>query len=573
MRHFLLFFLILTLVSCSSSPYPHINFTDWERQPECCQAVGSQFAVASGGTFSSRAGKEIKELGGNIVDVAVATAFALAVERPHSLGLGGGGFLLLSLAGKKPQQVFVDFRETAPGRAKRDMYLDTTGKPQPDLSRYGVLSVATPGFVPGLYFVHQRWGKLAWKSVLQPAIRLARNGFPIYPTLAKAIREERKLLFQQSYVKNLLSRDDRPLGRGDILIQSDLAETLERVSLNPQSEFKTGQTANQIVEHIRSLGGILSLSDLASYRPKIRKPLTFNWGKRQLLLAPPPSAGGVLTIEMLQMLTAAPPTPTDRVQKLHLLAEIMKRAYADRSQIIGDPDFTNLNLKPILEKSYGVARRKSIDLARATPATQITPLDVAKSRDRHTTHLSILDNEGNGASMTLTINDHFGSRIAVPGTGIFLNDEMDDFSIQTGTPNLFGLVGGEANAIEPQKRPASSMSPTLVLENNRNILAVGAAGGSRITSHVFQVLVNVLEHPEEGLRAALFEPRIHHQWTPDELSVESGFDEETVEALRRIGHSVVATDRTALVQAVFKDKSGNLEAVFDPRDEGGAEAK
>ncbi|NBX75754.1 MAG: gamma-glutamyltransferase [Proteobacteria bacterium] len=573
MRHFFHFLIIATLVSCSSSPFPHINFSEWERQPECCQASGTQIAIASGGTFSSKAGKEIRELGGNLVDVAVATAFTIAVERPHSLGLGGGGFLLLSLGGKSPQQVFVDFRETAPQRAKKDMYLDALGKSQPDLSRYGILSVATPGFVPGLYFIHQRWGKLSWRKILEPAIRLARNGFPVYPSLAKAIREEKKLLFQQSYVKNLLSRDDRPLGHGDLLIQSDLADTLERVSLNPQTELKTGKTATQIAEHIKNLGGIVTLSDLASYQPKIRKPLTFRWGKKLLLLPPPPSAGGILTIEMLQMLTAESTKSKDPGQQLHLLAEIMKRAYADRSQVIGDPDFTPFNLKPILGRAYGISRRKSISLEKATPAAEIIPTDISKLRDRHTTHISILDEEGNGASMTLTINDHFGSRIAVPGTGIFLNDEMDDFSIQAGTPNLFGLVGGKANSIEPLKRPASSMTPTLVLENNRNILAIGAAGGSRITSHVFQVLLGVLENPERGLKSAVFAPRIHHQWIPDELSVERGFEKETLEALKQIGHSVVETDRTALVQAVFRDKAGNLEAVFDPRDEGGAEAK
>jgi len=573
MRLLLNFFLLVVLVSCSSSPFPHIDFTEWNRKPECCQAFGKKIAISSGGTHSSKAGLEIQELGGNIVDVTVATAFTLAVERPHSLGLGGGGFLLLSLGGKKREEVFVDFRETAPHRARKDMYLDSAGKAKPELSRYGILSVATPGFVPGLYLIHQRWGKLPWKTVLQPAIRLAREGFPIYPSLARAIREEKNHLFRQTYVKNLLSREDRPLRTSDVLVQKDLSDTLERLSNNPESEFTTGTTGARIVDYIKNQGGLLTLTDLTSYRAKIRKPLKFQWEKKVLLLAPPPSAGGVLTIEMLQMLGGLKEKANDPSLKLHILAEVMKRAYADRSQIIGDPDFTKLNLKTILEEPYSLTRLKSIDFSHATPSPQIIPIEARKLRDRHTTHLSVLDDEGNGAAMTLTINDHFGSRMAVPGTGIFLNDEMDDFSIQTGTPNLFGLVGAEVNSIAPMKRPASSMSPTLVLENNRAILAIGGAGGSRITSHVFQVLDEVLNVPEQGLKLALFKPRIHHQWTPDELSVEKGFDPNILENLKKMGHWVVETNKTALVQAVFRNPSGALEAVFDPRDEGGVEAK
>ena len=562
-----------TLISCSSSPYPHINFSEWDRSPQCCQAVGTKLALASGGTFSSKAGMEIKKQGGNIVDVAVATAFSLAVERPHSLGLGGGGFLLLSLAGSKPEQVFVDFRETAPQRAHKKMFVDASGKAMPELSRFGILSVATPGFVPGLYLIHQRWGKLPWKTVLKPAIDLARKGFPIYPSLAKSIHEEKGFLFKQEYLRNLFSPKGQILGKGDTLIQLDLADTLERLSLNPQTEFTTGTTANRIVDFMKSQGGLLTVSDLSSYRPKLRKPLKFFWKKKELLLPPPPSASGVLSVEMLQMLDAGTPVSNEKKQKIHLLAEIMKRAYADRSQVIGDPDFNHLNLSPLLEKSYGLSRRQTIDPNRATPVTEVTPIDPSTLRDRHTTHLSVLDEAGNGASMTLTINDHFGSRLAVPGTGFFLNDEMDDFSIQPGVPNLFGLVGSTANSIEPFKRPASSMSPTLALENGKAILAIGAAGGSRITTHVFQVFTSILEDPEKGLQAALFEPRIHHQWKPDELNLELGFDSNLIESLKKMGHTIKKSDKTAIVQAVFRRPAGEFEAVFDPRDEGGAEAQ
>ncbi|MFM8269775.1 MAG: gamma-glutamyltransferase, partial [Pseudomonadota bacterium] len=573
MKNGFLFLCAFTITSCSSSPYPHIDFSDWDRSPECCQTTGKKIAIASGGGFSSKAGLEIEESGGNIVDVAIASAFALAVERPHSLGLGGGGFLLFSFAGKKSGQGFVDFRETAPLAAKTNMYLDPTGKPLTQMSRYGILSVATPGFVPGLYFIHQRWGKLSWETLLQPAIRLARKGFPIYPSLAKAIREEKGFLIKQAYLKNIFFRHDEPLQKGDLLIQSDLADTLERISLNPKTELVSGLTATRIAEYMKQNGGLLSLSDLSSYRAKIRKPLRFNWRKKEFLLPPPPSAGGVITIQMLQMLSHDSSELTDQSSKIHLLAEVMKRAYADRAEFIGDPDFSKLNLNSILTRSYALKKRRTIKTNKASSPEEAQPLDSSKLRDRHTTHLSILDDKGNGISMTLTINDHFGSRLAVPGTGFFLNDEMDDFSIQPGVPNLFGLIGSQANSIEPLKRPASSMTPTLVLDGKKAILAIGAAGGSRITSHVFQVLNSLFENPSSGLKPALFAPRIHHQWIPNELQLEKGFDSEIIANLRSLGHIVKESDKTALVQAVFRDSVGNLEAVFDPRDEGGAQAK
>lgn len=573
MKSFFLILISAGLVSCSSTPYPHIDFALWNRNPECCQAKGTKFAIASGGTFSSKAGMEIQALGGNLIDAAIASAFSLAVERPHSLGLGGGGFLLLSQKGIRNEEAFVDFRETAPRLAQKNMYLDSSGKAHPEWSRFGVLSVATPGFVPGLYFIHKRWGKLPWRDCLKPAIRLARKGFPIYPSLAKAIKEEKELLFKQDYVKTLFSRDGQPLVTGDILVQSDLADTLERISLNPTTEFVSGITATKLLEFMKSQGGLITRSDLARYRPKIRKPIKYFWENKQLLLPPPPSAGGILTVEMLQMLSADAVRPKDPTHDLHLLTEVMKRAYADRSQVIGDPDFNQFNLGPLLDKSYGERRRKTIDLNRASPRNEVIPIDITTLRDRHTTHLSILDENGSGIAMTLTINDHFGSRLAVPGTGFFLNDEMDDFSIQPGVPNLFGLIGSKANSIEPFKRPASSMTPALVLEKEKAILALGAAGGSRITSNVFQVLVHTLKEPQKGLKPALFAPRIHHQWVPDELCMERGFDSTLIQALKDKGHTVKESERAALVQGVFRDPSGILEAVFDPRDEGGAEAK
>jgi len=508
--------------------------------------------------------------------VAIATAFTLGVERPQSLGIGGGGFFLMNLLDpktQKPLQWFVDFREVAPQKASKTMFQDSNGKVIPHLSRYGALSVATPSFVQGLSFIHKRWGKLPWKQILQPAIRLARNGFPIYLSLAKSIEREKEFLFKDPYTRSLLSIEGKILTRGDFLKQPDLALTLERISENSASELQTGTTAKKIAGFVQSQKGILTLKDLSAYQPKIRQPLTWNWKGKSMLLAPPPSAGGVLFIELLQMLSKDSLEKMDEAQYLHLLAESMKRAYADRSQVMGDPDFVKIPLKEVLDPQRLLAQRALISLEKATPSADVQPFHSPPKKETHTSHLSVLDSQGNAVAMTLSINDHFGSRLAVPGTGVFLNDQMDDFSVKSGEANAFGLLGAEANAIAPGKRPVSSMSPTLILHKNKAVFATGAAGGSRITSNIFQVLFNLFERPRGGLKQAVFWPRIHHQWNPDELSVEKGMQKDWMEALQSKGHHLVEAERIARVESVFSPSQGVFEAVFDPRDEGGAEAR
>ncbi|NBX93977.1 MAG: gamma-glutamyltransferase [Proteobacteria bacterium] len=564
---------VFCLWGCSHPQLKHLDFKAWERTPDCCSASGKSVGVASGGTFSSKAGLEIAQLGGNVVDIAVATAFALAVERPHSLGLGGGGFLTLYLADEKPTTIFVDFRETAPAKANPTMFLGPKGNLISGLSRYGILSVATPGFVPGLFTIHQKWGKLPWKTILRPAIHLAQKGFPIYLSLAKAIEEEREHLLKEPYTASLLFNKRGLLKTGDTLIQEDLARTLERVSKNPSWEFKTGTTAKLIDRFVREKGGILSISDLAHYRPEFRAPINHRWKDFVFVTAPPPSAGGVIMTEMLQTLAKDDLSHLSETDYLHLLTEAMKRAYSDRSRFIGDPDFSHEDITSLLTAEYGASLRKTISLDQATPAKEISPGAGLPKMGDHTTHLSVMDAAGNGAAMTLTINDHFGSRLAVPGTGIFLNDEMDDFSAKIGAPNLFGLLGGKANQIEPQKRPASSMSPTLLIKNGKVILSVGAAGGSKITSNTFEVILNVLFRFPNDLKHSVFAPRIHHQWSPDELQVEAGFLPAVISGLKEKGHNLREVDKAAIVQATFVDPLGNITAVYDPRDEGGAEAK
>jgi len=571
-RH-LSFLFLFFLSNCSSQHHRHLNFSEWERSSDCCQTFGERIAISSGGTFSSRAGKEIFEAGGNIVDVGVATAFALAVERPHSLGLGGGGFLLLSLQGSSEKPSFVDFRETAPERASPRMYLDKSGTVLFEKSRKGILSVATPGFVPGLYEIHKKWGKLPWKQVLEPAIRIAKNGFPVYLSLARAFEEEKEELIKEPYLKQVFYPNNQSPQLKEILKQEDLAKTLERVSKNPEREFRDGFTAKAIDKFSKSRSGILSQRDLKEYRSRFRQPIKIYFDGKEVLLAPPPSAGGVIIGEILQMLRSDSLLQMQETQYLHLITEALKRAYSDRSHFIGDPDFSKIPTAQLLDEGYAARLRKSISMEKSSPSIDVKPGQHLEHREKHTTHVSVLDSQGNGLAMTLTINDHFGSRLAVPGTGIFLNDEMDDFSSKPGEPNLFGLVGSETNQILPRKRPASSMSPTLVLEKGKVILSLGAAGGSKITSSVLQVLLQILSRQSPDLRTALFHPRIHHQWLPDLLNYEDGFSEQALAMLKSKGHELVKIKRTAIVQSVYRTPRGILEAVFDPRDEGGVEGK
>lgn len=572
MYFFLHFLVLFFLGACASSPYPHLPLKEWGRTESCCQKMGKRWAVASGGTYSSEAGGKILKKGGNAVDAAVATAFTLAVERPHSLGIGGGGFGVFYFKKTKTQSLFVDFRETAPQKAHRDLYLDSQGNVIPGLSRFGALAVATPGFVPGLYAIHQKWGRLSWAQVLQPAIELAKTGFAIYPSLAKAIQKEKDRLFKQDYLRSLLTHQNRLLQQGDTFIQTDLSHTLDKISKNPRTELRTGETAHQIVSFVQKGGGILEASDLKAYQPRFKKALSFSWKNKKLFMADLPSAGGLLFSEMLEMLSWDSLSVLSEADYTHLLAEVLKRAYADRSSVIGDLPKRKIP-STLLDKPRIQNLRKSIHHEKATPSLEIKPIQELPLKDHHTTHLSVVDENGNAVAMTLTINDHFGARIAVPATGIFLNNEMDDFSSKPGEKNLFGLTGNSANEIGPKKRPASSMSPTIVADPEGPLLVIGGAGGSRITSQVFQVMLNTLARPHGSLKQALFSPRIHHQWIPDILEMEAGFDENVRDSLSARGHVIQEPKYKAIIQGIYRNPQNEWEAVFDPRDEGGVAAQ
>lgn len=588
MRLSIWFFLLFLVVGCSSQtevengggqPFyseKHLDFAKWNRTDGCCTSYGKKYAIASGGTHSSNAGQEVFKQGGNIVDAAVAVAFALAVERPHSAGIGGGGFMTLHLNQEKPVDVFIDFRETAPEKASRDMYLDKEGKVIKGLSVKGPLSIATPGFVVGLYDIHKKWGKLPWKKVLQPAYNLALKGFPIYPSLAKHIEEEKEDLLKEEYLKKLLfNKEGNPLKVGDPFLQTELAETIDRIAKNGKQEFISGKTAKTIAKFVADRKGILSLKDLARYSPKFREPIRGKFNGVEFLSAPPPSAGGVLIAEMLNILSGYSLDEVSRVpvRYFHLLAEVMRRAYADRSQVIGDPDFFKSPFLELTTMPYADKARDSINIKRASPSSEIKSGEFLTPEKQHTTHLSIIDDKGNAVASTITINDTFGAALVAPGTGVFLNDEMDDFSAKLGEQNIYGLTSGESNAIQPLKRPVSSMSPTIFLKNGVPVLAVGAAGGSRIISSVIQVSLNYLAVMPGDLRKSMFAPRMHHQWVPDKLSLEAGLYDALAAPLKERGHDVTLPPWSAIVQAVSRNSDQSTAAVFDPRDEGGAVAE
>ena len=535
--------------------------------------------VAAANPAASEAGADMLRRGGNAVDAAVAASFAISVLRPQSTGIGGGGFLLLYLA-DRGDSVAIDFRERAPLRASRDMFV-RDGEAVSDLSRTGPLAVAVPGLVAGLVDVQQRYGSIPLADVMQPAIRLADEGFPVYPHLARAIAYRADTLRASPATEAVYFRDRRALQAGDLFVQRDLAETLRAIAEHGKAAFYTGRVAAAIVGHMQETGGLLTQDDLDQYRVINRTPVTGAFRDAQVHTMPPPSSG-VLIVQMLNVLSGF------SEQKLgfrspaavHVLTETMRRAFRDRARYLGDSDFVDVPVARLTSPTYAGELRAEIDVAAATPSTE-APRDqkTGPLESTSTTHLSVVDAHGNAVATTQTVNLYFGSGVMVPGTGILLNDEMDDFSAQPDKPNAFGLVGmGEANAIAPQKTPLSSMSPTIVTRDGRVELAVGGPGGSRIISSVLQVVLNVVAH-QMSLPDAVRAPRIHHQWFPDTLYLEAHDPPKAaalVDRLRTTGHTVEIVEwapgkrsRFGNVQAVHVDpQSGLMTGVSDPRGEG-----
>ncbi|MFN7515551.1 MAG: gamma-glutamyltransferase [Dolichospermum sp.] len=530
--------------------------------------------VVSASPLASEAGLLMLKKGGNAVDAAVATTFAISVVEPFSAGIGGGGFLLFH-SQKTGEIKALDFRERAPIKATKNMYLDAEGKVRPGASITGYLAVATPGTVAGMYEVHRRYGKLPWREVIKPGIALAKNGFIISDRVAwrssPAYEIRKQAILKNPAAKKIFTRNGEYYQPGEKLIQTDLAKTLEAISENPQS-FYRGKIAETIASDMKKNGGLITIEDLKQYQAIWRNPVCGNFRKSKICSMPPPSSGGVHLLQMLNMIgdTDLKFWGWHHPDAIHLIIEIMKIAYSDRAEYLGDPDFVKVPISQLISPAYAQKRRQEINMKMATPSTAIKPeIKTLKNHEStETSHLNVVDADRNAVSLTFTINLGFGAGIVTPGTGIVLNNEMDDFAVAPGVPNAFGLVGKEANSIAPKKTPLSSMTPTIITENNRLRMVVGASGGSTIITQVLQIILNVLESKMD-VGTAIFVPRIHHQWLPDELRVEAwGLDALTAEDLRRRGHKIRETRPWGNANAITVTEDDTLEAAADPRGDG-----
>ncbi len=521
--------------------------------------------VATQEETATRIGVEVLKAGGNAVDAAAAIGFALAVTLPHAGNLGGGGFMIVHDAGAN-ETVAIDYRETAPAAAHEDMYLDATGEVDVDKARHSHLAVGVPGTVAGLALALERFGTMTLADVMRPAIRLALDGIVVGPDLAASLAARRaRLAPWPETMKVFFKPDGSAYQPGDVLVQTDLAWSLRQIAENGPLAFYRGEIAARIVDDMRTHGGAMTLEDLAAYRPVIREPVRGRYRGYEIASMPPPSSGGVHIVQILNILEDFPigTLGANGAESIHLMAEATKLAYADRSRHLGDPDFARVPVEGLTSKAYARALRAGIDRHRATPSATIAPGDPAPYESAETTHFSVIDRHGTVVANTYTINFSYGSGIVAAGTGILLNNEMDDFSAKPGVPNAYGLIGGEANAIAPGKRPLSSMSPTIVFKAGKPFLATGSPGGSRIISTTLQVIVNVVDHGM-NIAAAQASPRIHHQWLPDELRVEVGLSPDTLALLAAKGHVIAVGDAMGSAQSIMRTEDG-LFGASDPR--------
>jgi gamma-glutamyltranspeptidase/glutathione hydrolase len=523
---------------------------------------------------ATEAGVAVLRAGGNAVDAGVAVAFALTVTYPLGACLGGGGFMLYR-AGPDEHHA-LDFRERAPGALKAELFLDDEGRPIPDLSLRTGLAVGVPGSVAGLAEAHRRWGSRSWSELLQPAIRLAEQGFTVGPMLALAFEREADRLRADPEARRVLTRDGEPYREGELLVQPDLAATLRAIAERGSSGFYDGPTAAAIVDTVSRAGGVMRVDDLAAYRPVLRRPIVGSYRGHRVVGFPPPSSAGITLLQILGMLERfdLEASGYGSSATTHLIVEAERRGFADRSRWLGDPAFFAVPSSGLLQPEYIARLASGIRVARATPSAEVHPGRPAGADDHETLHFSIGDAAGRVVAMTLTLNQWFGTGIVAPGTGVLLNNEMDDFALAPGVPNLYGLLGGEANAVDGGKRPLSSMGPTIVEladPGPRPRLVLGSPGGSLIITSVLQVLVNVVDHGMP-VQQAVNAPRFHHQWHPDEIRHESlAFPVDVQRNLRALGH-VLVEDVWLLgnVNAIGLGEDGAWLGAADPRRFGSA---
>ncbi|HEV3251544.1 MAG TPA: gamma-glutamyltransferase, partial [Puia sp.] len=515
-------------------------------------------AVVSAHPLASAVGLSILQKGGNAIDAAIATQLALAVVYPGAGNLGGGGFMLAFLANGK--KIALDFREKAPAAASRDMYLNASGKPRTDLSQDGHLSSGVPGTVAGI-FAAMAFAKLDFKILIQPAIDLAENGFSLTLTEATSLNRSQADFSKYNTIQPVFIKKGG-WKQGDTLIQKDLAKTLRLIRDLGAKGFYEGETARLIVEEMKRGKGIISLDDLKNYNAIQRDAVVFSYKKEYTVITMPlPSSGGVLLPQMMRMIENQPLRDLgfQTVQSVHLMTEVERLAYADRAKYLGDKDFYKVPSKTLISYAYTAERMKHFDPRKAGNSKDIQAGNILPETEE-TTHLDVYDREGNAVSLTTTLNGEYGSRTVIGGAGFFINNEMDDFSIKAGTPNMYGALGAEANAISPGKRMLSSMTHTIVLKNSRPFLIVGTPGGTTITTSVFQTLVNILEF-NMSTEEAVNKPKFHHQWLPDKIYVEKGFPTGTRQELIKMGYDIVQREAIGRTEVIKILEDGKIEAV------------
>ena len=527
---------------------------------------GTQGMVATSHTLATEIALEVLKNGGNAVVAAVTAGFALAVTQPRSGNIGGGGFMLYAPGdGGAPEAI--DYRETAPAGATETMFQNVDGEVVQQRSRFSHQAAGVPGTVAGLSLALERHGTISLEQALAPAIKLAREGFEVPRRFTEGLEQARERLERWPATKaTFYNADGSAPQPGSVFRQPELADTLQRIAEQGPKGFYEGETARLIVEEMQRHDGLITLEDLQTYQPAIREPVHGTYRGHDIYSMSPPSSGGTHIVQILNILEHYPIAELghNSAATVHRMAEAMKLAYADRAKYLGDTDFVDVPVTGLTSKGYAAALQATIDPDRARPSSEISSGNPAPWESNETTHFSIVDRWGNAVSNTYTINFSYGSGITVAGAGFLLNNEMDDFSAKPGVPNAYGLIGGEANKIEPGKRMLSSMSPTIVRKHGRNYLVTGSPGGSRIITTTLQVLMNVIDH-NMNIQSAVSAPRMHHQWLPDEIRMEQGFSPDTIELLEGLGHKVSISRAMGAIQSVLIGEDGTLYGGADPR--------
>ena len=551
-----LLFLLLILAQTVSAQFTNINIVKEVKAKE-------KGLVVSAHPLASEAGAQILKKGGNAFDAAIATQFALAVVYPQAGNIGGGGFLVGYT--KKGEKIALDYRETAPKNASRDMYLDEKGKANTDLSQNGRLAVGVPGSVSGMFYTHQKFGKLPMSVLIQPAIDLAQKGFAITEREANLLNETREDFLKHNSHPTAFTKDS-PWKKGDILVQKELAQTLKLIQKQGQKAFYEGKNAQLLVAEMKRGNGIITLEDLKNYKTKERKALQFDYKNHEIISMPLPSSGGILLAQMLKMSSFEnlEKYPQNSPEAVQVMVEAERRAFADRAEFMGDPDFIEDKTQMLISEEYLKNRWKNFSFEKATPSAEVGKIIAQPKESTETTHISIIDKFGNAVAVTTTLNGLYGSKVVVKGGGYFLNNEMDDFSVKPGVPNMFGAVGGEANSIAPNKRMLSSMTPTIVLKNGKPYIVVGTPGGTTIPTSVYQSIVNVIDfkmNPSSAVNSAKF----HHQWLPEMVFVEKNFPESTLKILEQKNYKFEKRGGIGRTEMIVIDENGNATAVADSR--------